>query len=655
MESRASVKQWVANLANGRAGRILASHLACVEAQDAIHYPDCAAQEALSNERVFVHALARSIHRRKPLPCGLSANLPMFIALLNLSGERILVYSDSPALIHSLCSRSSVLHRSELENGLKIFEEHPKGRTLDAMKFVIVSYSMPWQSGTDSEYWHLSACSVEAVGELDIKLIDRISHFSSTASCPCMGMSVLEPRSIGMGAPVLATGEGTLPIVCDRDIVQFCESYSATCLDKFPELVAKVAQADSSEASAKTAQMNTLLSTLEDMKRDRKAYQLENKELKEQLKQLTNTLNTTVNEAFKEEKEQEEKYKAESDEAHRKAQGALELAKEKCTAMRLEIGAVEADRNRIARKESKTKKLYEALQASNVLAERQSAAKDALHNAALSQHIATISRLEGLLAASGERAAAARTELERSHAAALSSATEAHAAAMQKATLALQSKERICNQLSENNERRNVEVESHRTHQAEQDTRIADLEAQIKALSQKLLAQPKPKPVATRDASIATKKNSSTSTHQCASTQTNKPPPEREVVAAAAAASAEAAEAAAEEGVEEQDEAEDEAEEQQQQQQQSAPAARALAVGAKVIDRATSPLLTYQSALDVLQELVNTLGDAYVPQMVPMHHSPMPMPMSMPMWILTRTWIVVHSSHDSVVPSSADV
>ena len=91
----------------------------------------------------------------------------------------------------------------------------------------------------------------------------------------------------------------------------FATSYSATCLDKFPELVAEVAQADSSEASAKTAQMKRCCSTLEDMKRDRKAYQLENKELKEQLKQLTNTLNTTVNEAFKEEKEQEEKYKAE--------------------------------------------------------------------------------------------------------------------------------------------------------------------------------------------------------------------------------------------------------------------------------------------------------------------------------------------------------
>ena len=49
--------------------------------------------------------------------------------------------------------------------------------------------------------------------------------------------------------------------------------------------------------------------------------------------------------------------------------------------------------------------------------------------------------------------------------------------------------------------------------------------------------------------------------------------------------------------------------------------AATLAVGAKVmIDRSPSPLLTYQSALDMLQELVTASGNAYVPQMVPMHH-----------------------------------
>ena len=612
MASGTLVKEWVANLANHRAGRMLASHLADVEGKDDIHGPDCSAQEALSNERVLVYALARSIHKRKPFPCGLSACLPRFIAVLNLSGERALVYSDSPALIRVLCSRSSVLHRGELEKGLKIFEDHPMDRTEDAMKFVILSYSMPWQAGTDSEYWHLSACSVDAVGELDVKLTDRIKHFASTASCPCTGVSVMEPRIIGV--PIFPTGQTALSLVTDTDIVRFCDSYSATCLDKSPELVTEVATTDGSATSGTTAQVRTLLGTLEDLQRGRKADQQENRELKEQLRQLTNTLNTTVNEAFREEKEQEEKFKAESDEVLRAAQEKLDLARSEITNLRLERASAEAERNKAQRKEAKTKKLHEALQAKHALAERQSAAKDALHNAALSQHVATISRLEGQLATSGEKAAAARAELERSHATAVQCTDDAHATAMQKLTLALESKERICNQLSENNERRDVEVESHRTHQVEQDARIADLEAQIKALNQKLSARPKS--VVARNASIATKKNASTSTHQCASTQTDEPPPPETQAATEAPVEKEAVAAAEQE--------QGQGEEQQQQ-----PAA--LAVGAKVmIDRAPSPLLTYQSALDMLQELVTTSGNAHVPHMVPMHHVPMPMPMQMP-------------------------
>tara|TARA_B100000963_G_scaffold25818_2_gene19375 strand:- start:263 stop:2206 length:1944 start_codon:yes stop_codon:yes gene_type:complete len=607
MASETHVKEWVANLANHRAGRILASHLACVEAQDEIHDPDGAIQEALSNERVLVYALARSIQRRKPFPCGLSASLPMFLAVLNLSGERTLVYSDSPALIRVLCARSLALHRGELEKALKFFEDYPKDRTEDAMKFVILSYSMPWQAGTDSEYWHLSACSVDAVGELDVKLTDRIKHFASTAATPCAGVSVMEPRMIGV-PKVAQAGETTLRMVSDTDIVRFCDSYSATCLDKLPEPIAEVeATTDASAASEKVAQLRSVIDGLQ---RGRKADQQENRELKEQLRQLTDALNRTVNEACKEEKEQEEKHKAESNEVLRAAQEKLDLARTDLANLRLEVGTAEAERNKALRKEAKTKKLHEALQAKHALAERQGAAKDALHNAALSQHVATISRLEGLLASSGEKAAAERVDLERSHATALQCADEAHVAAMQKITLALESKERICNQLSENNERRNVEVESHRTHQAEQDMRIADLEAQIKILNQKLLARPKP--VATRNASIGTKKNASTSTHQCASTQTDKPPAVEKEVAAEAVTERKAAST------------NDEEEEEEPQQ----PAAAALAVGAKVmVDRSPSPLLTYQSALDMLQELVTASGNAYVPQMVPMHHVQMQMQM----------------------------
>ena len=598
MASETHVKEWVANLSNHRAGRILAGHLASVEAQHEIHDPDGAMQEALSNERVLVYALARSIHKRRPYPCGLSQSLPRFLAVLNLSGERTLVYSDSPALIRVLCARSSALHRGELEKALKFFENFPKDRTEDAMKFVILSYSMPWQAGTDSEYWHLSACSVNAPAESDAKLTDRIKHFSSTAARSCEGASVVESRTVGV--PLYPTGERTLSIVSSDDIAAFCESYSATCLDKTQD-VAESASADA-PSSAREAQLRSII---DDLQRRRKDDSNKNKKLQEELDQVKNDLKAEKETVSTTKRELEEKQDAQLDQALLNAKGLVETLEEKVKALRVELKTSEADKKQQAKDLRKMTRSMEVLEAKQATDQRQSAAKDALHNAALSQHVATISRLEGLLAASGEKAAAARVELERSHATALQCADQAHEMAMQKLTLALQSKERICNQLSENNERRNVEVESHKTHQAEQDVRIADLETQVKSLTQKLAARPKP--VAVRNASIGTKRNASTATHQCAQTQTDQPL-EEAVVAATEAPT-------------------EEADAQQHQQQQPA----ALAVGAKVIDRGPSPVLSYQNALDMLQELVNASGNAYVPQLVPMQHVQMQhVPMQMP-------------------------
>lgn len=579
--------QWVANQSHHRAGRLLASHLASLEAQPDLQIADCSAQEALSNERVFIYALARSVQKRKPPPCGLSSKLPLYIAVLNLSGERILVYSDSPSLMRSLCTRSNVLHRKELEQALCFFESHAASRTEASMRFVLLNYSMPWQAGTDSVYWHLSACSVDAVGEIDLNVVDRIKHFSSTSQGPCAGKSVMLARDACL--PLYSSDQGGLALVSDKQVADFCNTYSATSLDIAPEAKADVL------ANAATAQLR---SVIDELQRGRKEDQDEIKELKAQLKQMGDTLSTAMNEAFDEENEMKAKHKEQFDKAQQTAKEALELAQEQCKALRLEVKADKATINQQAKEIRKTKKLYEAVVAKQSEAERQSTAKDALHNAALSQHVANISRLEGLLATSGEKAAAERADLVKSHAAALESERTMHEAAQHKLALALQSKERICNQLSENNERRDVEVESHKTYQAEQEQRITDLEAQIKGLSQKLSARPKP--VATRNASVTTKKNSSTSTHQCASTQTDVEP-EETVVAVT----------------------------------EEEPTA--LTSGPKTIERAQSPSMSYQAALDLLQELVISSGASQYtpPAMVPMapyhpYQRPLPFPHFVP-------------------------
>lgn len=588
MAARADA-QWITNLSHHRVGRLLASHLASVDGQPEFHNHDCSAQEALSNERVLVYALARSIHKRKPYPCGLSSKLPSYIAVLNLSGERALVHSNSPSLMRSLCTRSNALHRKEIDEALNVFESHAASRTEESMKFVILTYSMPWQAGTDAVYWHLSACSVDCVDDIELNLADRIKHFSSTSLVPCAGKSVMHTHDACV--PLYTTEQGTLALVGDKQVSDFCDTYSSTCLDTAHGGAPEAKDKTDGDGKSHGAVATQLRSLVDDLQRGRKADQDEIKELRGQLKQLTDTLSTAMNEAVDEENVLKAKHREQFDKAQQNAKEALDLAREQCEALRVEIKADKTTNSQQFKELRKAKKAHEAVVAKQLEAERQSAAKDALHNAALSQHVATISRLEGQVSSKEAQIKTTKLELEKAHAATLQREREAHATTLKKVSLALESKERICNQLSENNERRDVEVESHKTYQAEQDQRMDDLQAQNKALSHKLSARPKPP--STRDVKTLTKRNASTSTHQCASTQTDAP--EETVVAVT----------------------------------EEEPAA--LTAGPKPMDRAQSPSMSYQAAVDLLQELVVTSGAIqYVPQpMVPLspyHAYPRPLP-----------------------------
>ncbi len=554
--------KWVAGLSDHRAGRLLARHLVSVQAARTPMVADSAVQEVLSNEKVFVYALARSLEKRKPYPCGLAFDLPRFVAIINLSGERLLVYSNSPALIRCLCAHSAVLHPSELEQAREAFETFPRERTDTEKKFVLLTYSMPWQAGVDAAFWHLSACTVDEKG-----LKDRLWHFSSVSTCRCEGKSVRDPRD----ASVPLHAQGPLALVGDAEIAAFCDTYSATSLDQAPAV-------EGTEGAGGTHAHPELVRTLV---LERKKDQAEIKHLKEQLRKHAQTLTESVQETLHQEKSLKAEHAAAMAKAEKDAEEVLEVAREQHAALCLEMKSIELNYTQTAKELRKTKKDNERLLAQHDEMVRKCAAKDTLHNAALSQHVATISRLEGRVATSGQKAEAARAELERGFEATLTSEREAHAAALQKLTLALESKERICNQLSENNERRDVEVESHKTHQAEQDRRIADLEARNKALSQKLSARPKPTP--TRTVGILCKKNASTSTHQCASTQTD-PVPE-------------------------------------------------LAVGAKVVEPVPPPAPSYQSAIDVLQELVTSTGHAHPMQLAPPLNGYAPRPLPFPNFV----------------------
>jgi len=559
MDPRADAA-WVAGLAGSRAGRLLASHLAAVEVHGVSH--DCAMQEALANERVFVHALARSAHNRRPFPCGLPPRLPGFIAVLNLSGERMVVHSDSSALIRSLCAHSTVLHRSELEERLLLFEMHPTKRVADEMRFVLCSYSLPWQAGADAAYWHLSACAISGAPDgVERALVDRQPQFSSDSATPFRGKSALDARDKQL--PLFMAAPGVLELVSDKQIAEFVDAYSATCLDKAPG-PAGVAVAATAAAGGGGGGANEQIRSLNQrLLQDRDRDQQEIRELKGQIAALMETLNTTVNEALDDKREMEAKRLEEVGDAQRKAKELVDHAREQYEALSQEMKAHQATQKEVAKETRKQKKEHEGLVARFEELNRQGSAKDALHNAALSQHVATISGLEGKLEKSRAEARTIRTELEREHGAAVVLAAAQHTEAMSKVTEALESKKRIINQLSVVNEGRDVEVASLKTHEEEQARRIDALEADVADLTSKLAEAAKRGPATKSKQSGPPRRNASTATHHCASTQTDPeetPLPEP-------------------------------------------------AVGAKVVvEHVPAPAPSYQGAIDLLQQLVALSG-----------------------------------------------
>ena len=562
MDPRADAA-WVAGLAGSRAGRLLASHLAAVEVHGSDH--DCAMQEALANERVFVHALARSAHNRRPFPCGLPSRLPCFIAVLNLSGERMVVYSDSSALIRSLCAHSTVLHRSELEERLLLFEMHPAKRAADEMRFVLCSYSLPWQAGADAAYWHLSACAINgASDDVERALVDRQPQFSSDSAQPFRGKSALDARDRQL--PLFMAAPGVLELVSDKQIAEFVDAYSATCLDKASGpagvAVAATAAAGGGGGGGANEQIRSLNQRL---LQDRDRDQQEIRELKGQVAILKETLGTTVNEALDSEREMEARRLDEVGDAQKKAKELVDHAREQYEALSQEMKGMEATQREVAKEQRRAKKAHEGLITKCEELERKGAAKDALHNAALSQHVATISGLEGKLEKSRAEVRTIRTELEKEHAAVAEREAAQHAEAMSKVVEALESKKRIINQLSVVNEGRDVEVASLKTHEEEQARRIAALETDVADLTSKLAEAAKQGPATKSKQSGPPRRNASTATHHCASTQTDpeeKPLPEP-------------------------------------------------AVGAKVVVEhvpAPAPAPSYQGAIDLLQQLVALSG-----------------------------------------------
>ena len=509
--------EWIKGLASNRSGRLLSNHLACVELNTKGKGHACAITEALGNERVFIHALARSLLRAQPLPCGLSQPLPLYIAILNLSGERLLAYSDNPSLLRCICTNSNRLRDSELSEYLSVFEAFPmKARSIESSRFVLLTYSLPWQEGTSSAFWHLSACETSALPDGTGKaLADRILHFSSASNVPFKGKSVrdVSDLSVAIHSPSVTA----MPVVGDKQISDFSESYSSASLDfEVSSVASREAKRD-----GQTARLHELVQVL---KKERVRDQQEIRKMKEASKELQAAMLGIVHKCEEQEREVLTRHKREL-EAHRlTAKDMLLVSRQQNDALAAEVVVMRETSKKISSTQLKSIKTHEKLADKHKELQRQGEAKDALNNAALSKHVATISRLEGLVATSDERLASTKSELGKVHGAVVKKLEREHEVARDKIAGALESKKRIINQLSENNDRKDVEKASLQTHVDEQTQRIGDMEVEIKKRRDTAAAAVEAVPKTRSKATSTNGRNASTATHHCASTQTAPPP-----------------------------------------------------------------------------------------------------------------------------------
>ena len=478
------------SLTTSRAGRVLKSHFACTILHETGNPRDSSMQEALSNEKVLMTAISQSVETSCPLPCGLPTPIPKFLAIVNLSGERALLYSDNPALVRNLCSQSQVLAKSEVEREVCAFCEFPLNHIATIHKFVLVSFSLPWQAGVDSSFWTLSACSFSGVaGHVFANVIDdRMLTFSSHSLRSFSGRPVLDPTD----AHIRANPETRMKIVDKKQIHDLNETYACCSLDVKP-----IPQVDGNNDSLVSQRLNAIVAAL---KTGRTADQREIRQLKTALEEMHEQQITLVQQCEERIASMKDDCKKRVDEADSRC-AAVQMSSKELVALHATNQAMQSAETanvqtlldkRIVELNKATKSL-EKTRASLENQKKHSMAKDSLANSAASQfkirtesNKRTIESLQCDLRTQEER-------LHREFSQKLEGVETSYLAEQCRLATALDSKRRIIDQLSKSSEV--VEGE------------LAELKLRLDAVKD------------TKRTS-ATMTNSSTTTHCCASTQT---------------------------------------------------------------------------------------------------------------------------------------
>jgi len=466
VEKALADKRFLENLKRSRAGRIFQAHLAGMNLRNETGGRDNSMQEAIDNERVFIKTMGMCLDRGMPFPCGLPTPLPKFIAILNLSGERMLVYSNSCSLIRLLCTRSSQLTPSELVTQVDTFAAHPnlsqqgdKGLPPPFTKFVLLSLSLPWQAGASALFWSLSACKFNTVPDPRVVLDDRAFTLTSHSTRAFVGKPVLDRTDHAIPIDNLRD----MPLVTSDLVKDFTNDYACVCLD--PSSPGNGAADGALEGERGDAQwrareetLRGLISVLrEQATKDKKRYDL----LQTDFDDAT-AANLGVVASTELQRREEAKRHAEAIMEVRRERDELEAritsARDQCEALR--------------REQTRDKKAHGKLQERFEQFKRQSESKDTLANSTSAKAAMQLRALEDKLLAAQRSLTTAKQDATKERDKALEKLAAKHDAEMERMQTRLEGKKRIIDQLSENNESRNAELASLKAREAEQEVEL---------------------------------------------------------------------------------------------------------------------------------------------------------------------------------------
>lgn len=187
--SHSEFQNWVKSLLNTTAGLKLKDHICHAEA--APHFKRSGSYEqAKTFQRVVMRAISKC-----PTRFGLPKKMPKYLAMVNLSGDWLFMYSSSPNLIISLAASSVGRFESCMDGVHQVLS---KTKTSDEHS-AIIFYSLPFQMGIDNAYWECRLLTKTAAGwddnEMGCSLYDvQACRMASTCSTERQCCSIIDAQ-----------------------------------------------------------------------------------------------------------------------------------------------------------------------------------------------------------------------------------------------------------------------------------------------------------------------------------------------------------------------------------------------------------------------------------------------------------------------------